>query len=322
MASTAPAAGLRSPRRASGLNSGSRRLGELDEELELFAMLRRLLGARLVPDGLLQRGPVLQQQRVERPEIDEQHPALERRERAAPQPGASGEVDVERGRRLRRQRQPQRLAPGVELRGDPFDLLRRQIAGIGELQQQGHQEFALDRRGPAHRVEPKRLALEPVRAGARERPEQLAPFRRNPALAAIEPELRVVAQMNDLPPDRAPAGAHAICCAAADRRSRGRMPRSTPGIPASGRTAPARAGLRSWASGSRARRTAPSGCARGRSHGRRRANTASSTAGVRRAVRAASLRSSATMLALRDERIVDRKRRQPALGGAGIAEGS
>jgi hypothetical protein len=163
--------------------------------------MRRAFGTRFVPYRLLQFGPVLQKQRVESPQVDEQHSALEGLERAALQPGASGEVHVERGRRPRRDRQAQRLAPCVKLRGDPFDLLRRQIARIGKVQQQRHQKFALDRRRPAHRVETKWFALEPEPAGAREKPEQSAPFRRNPALAAIEPELRVLAQMNDLPPD-------------------------------------------------------------------------------------------------------------------------
>ena len=47
IASTAPLAAVRSPRRANGLNSGSTCDGELDEEIELLAALRRPVGQRL-----------------------------------------------------------------------------------------------------------------------------------------------------------------------------------------------------------------------------------------------------------------------------------
>ena len=102
-ASTGPLAALRSPRRASGLNSGSMRLRELDEELELLSMLRLLGRTRLASHRLLEQHPVPQHQRVEGLEIDEQHAAFERRQRPAPQAGAAGKVDVEAVRRRRLQ---------------------------------------------------------------------------------------------------------------------------------------------------------------------------------------------------------------------------
>ena len=74
--------------------------GELDEELELLPVLRLLARARLVSHRLLQHDPVLQHQRVQGLQVDEQHAAFERRQRAALQARAAGEVDVERrGRR-------------------------------------------------------------------------------------------------------------------------------------------------------------------------------------------------------------------------------
>jgi hypothetical protein len=113
---------------------------------------------------------------VEGLEIDEQHAAFERGQRATTQTRRAGKVDVEAGRRRRLQRQPQRLAPSLEVRGNPLELFGLEVAGIGELQDQKHQELALDCGRSAHWVEAERLAIDAQRAGAREGREQFRPL--------------------------------------------------------------------------------------------------------------------------------------------------
>ena len=115
MASTRPLAGSSLATPGKGLVLGIDAACDLHEQLELLAVLRFLAYARLVANVLLQQHPVLLQQCMKGLQIAEQHTAFERRQRAALEPRAPGEIDVERRRRCRLERQPQRLAPLVEL---------------------------------------------------------------------------------------------------------------------------------------------------------------------------------------------------------------
>ncbi len=92
---------------------------ELDEERQLFAVRGLLARAGLASHRLLQHDPVLPHQRVQGPQVDEQHAAFERRQRTALQSRAAGEIHVERRGRPGLQREPQRLAPFLELRRRP-----------------------------------------------------------------------------------------------------------------------------------------------------------------------------------------------------------
>jgi hypothetical protein len=68
-------------------------------------------------------------------QIAEEDSPLERSEPAALESRRAGEIDVKDGRRRRLEREAQALAPLVEMRCDPFELLRREIAGVGERQE-------------------------------------------------------------------------------------------------------------------------------------------------------------------------------------------
>ena len=137
---------------------------------------------------------------MQRTRVEEQHAALERLGRAALQALAAAEVDVERRHARRLEREPQRRAPLVELAGHPFEVLRRQVARVHELQDEDGQVRVLDRRG-APAVGADRLALDPAAAGEREQRVQLGPLGRDPLLVAIEPDLRLEAEVDDLPGD-------------------------------------------------------------------------------------------------------------------------
>src|SRR6185295_13167506 len=103
---------------------------DLDQKVERLAVLRFLACARLAANRLLQHHFVLLQERVQGLQIAEEDSPLERSEPAALESRRAGEIDVKDGRRRRLEREAQALAPLVEMRCDPFELLRREIAGV------------------------------------------------------------------------------------------------------------------------------------------------------------------------------------------------
>jgi len=130
--------------------------------------------------------------------IEKQHAAFERRRRTATQARAAAEVDVERRDGGRLECEPQRLAPFVEVARHPIQMLRRQVAGIDELEDQRDQVFVLDRRRVAVGVRDEPLPLDLPRACEHEERMQLGPFRGNPLLVAKQPDLGVEAVVQDL----------------------------------------------------------------------------------------------------------------------------
>ena len=104
MASTAPLAGLRSPRRARGLNSGSMRLASLTKRSSCSRCCDFLLERGSLRTASSSTTRFCSMQRVQGLQVDEQHAAFERRQRAALQSRAAGEIDVERRRRRGLQR--------------------------------------------------------------------------------------------------------------------------------------------------------------------------------------------------------------------------
>ncbi len=232
--------------------------GDLGEEGELLGALRRALRQRLHADLLLQHDDVLHQHRVQRPGVEEQHVALERCRAASLQALAPAEVDVVGGRyRGGLEREPQRLAPLLELVVEVFEVPDRRVARVHELQHEHAQVGVLDRRRAARGVERHELPLEMLRQGKREQRVQLRPLRGNPLLVAVETDLGVEPEVHDLAQHE--LGLHLL----PPRRRvqsppRDRTPGRRAGRPASGRTAPTRSGSRSSSCGSRARRTARS----------------------------------------------------------------
>ena len=188
------------------------------------------------------------------------------------------------------------------------------------MQQQGLQEFALDRRRNALRVEAKRLPLEPVPTRAHEGREQSAPFRRIPTLATIEPELRVLAQIGDLPHDepreeRTPfaaggliadvAGKRPVALVESLRQLEQRLPELVPDFRGAAHMLDVL--LRQGSRESVRIGVDPENPFEGRWLAVRRAFGDRAQFG--------------DDAALCDERVVGWKGRQPALGGSGIAEG-
>jgi hypothetical protein len=147
--STVPAAAVRSPRRANGLNSGSTCDASLVRRPSCSVRFGRAVGQRLRLDLLLEHHDVLREHRMHRARIEEQHAPFERRGRAPAQAFARSEIDVERRDRRRLERQAQGRAPFVELVGDPFEMARGHVAGVHELQEQRDQVLVLDRRRAA-----------------------------------------------------------------------------------------------------------------------------------------------------------------------------
>ena len=92
IASTAPLAGIRSPRRASGLNSGSS-LEQSSRRDRVARAAGPFSRARLALQRLFELGAVLQQQRMQRPRVDEEHTAFERA-----QPSGASSRRCSRGR--------------------------------------------------------------------------------------------------------------------------------------------------------------------------------------------------------------------------------
>ena len=204
MASTVPAAAVRSPRRANGLNSGSTCEASLLTAAPSCSLrLRRAFRQRLRPGSSARASTTFCissacSGRVSRNSTRPSSGAGVRRRR----PSRAAEVDVERRHRRRLEREAQRLAPFVELARDPLEVARRQCCRRSSSCSTSTTRYSCSIVVvPAAGVEQQLLALDLARAGEREQRVQLRPLRRNPLLVAVEPDLRVEAQVHDLPRD-------------------------------------------------------------------------------------------------------------------------
>ena len=165
-----------------GLELGIDLGGELGEQVQLVGTARRALGKRVVAHLLIQHHHILHQHRVQRPGVEKEHPTLERLRRATLESRARAEIDVEAGHGRRLEGQPQRRAPFGELLGDPFEMARREVARIDQLQHQNPHVLLLDGRQSAvgeHRRPPGARAAPSTpsgtaRAGRTTSPESIA----------------------------------------------------------------------------------------------------------------------------------------------------
>ncbi len=192
IASTAPLAGIRSPRRASGLNSGSSLDAELDEELELLAL-------RAPPSRCAARSSTPARARRGSAAAARAAAARRRRARGLRARRASGASSRRCSRGRRRTSQP-RCGSSVKRSGRHHSsscvathstwrgVMLPGSACWRNSATRYSRSIVVGRRAGR---EQQRLALELQRAGAREHRVELRPLRRNPRLAAIEPDLCV-----------------------------------------------------------------------------------------------------------------------------------
>ncbi len=138
---------------------------------------------------------------MQRAGVEKEHVSLQRSGRAPTQARATSEVDIERGDRRRLEREPERLAPIVEVAGHPVEMPGGDVPRIDEVQDQGDDVFVLDRRRVSAGIRDKRVPLDLPRARMPEQRVQLGPFRRDPLFVSEQSDLGVEAEVHDLPRD-------------------------------------------------------------------------------------------------------------------------
>src|SRR5438034_5231449 len=134
--------------------------------------------------------------------VEEQHAAFQRLRGPAPKSRALSQIDVETGDSLGFQIESQRRTPFRELRGHPFDMPRRKVARVHELQQQHAQIFLFDRGEHAVRKRGDRDSFDLLGACPLEEGVEVPPTCRNPLFVSVEADFYVETLMHDLTSDQ------------------------------------------------------------------------------------------------------------------------
>ena len=199
MASTAPLAATRSPRRVMGLDSGSIRLASLTNSSSCSRCCGDLRDSGSLRTACSRAARFSSTSAcIGRVSMNSTPPSSgprERRRNPVLPARSTKNVVADRGATVNRSGRHQSSsceATHSICRGG-------EVPGVRELEHQHDEVLVLDGRRPALRVELERLTLDLDREGAREQRVQLRPFRRDPALVPEQPKLGVEAEVADLP---------------------------------------------------------------------------------------------------------------------------